>query len=271
MSGVLDLQVAAAARERGTEVGYLEDVASQLAVFGEADPSVLLSIAKPDSDEAAASRSMTEDVMASCWTGDRDQLASVVERMSADAWTDALLWRRNDQWMETLTDELVAGGAFVAVGAGHMFGDRGLITQIEALGYDVRALDGVGALPEPPETLSAPPPPEPVAHDPEVVAHWATSLASETTMLCAMPGQPLTQCSTASPEVCGARVAHYMALCAEQETSLPPVDGALDPEQRKQIASCALGSAAMMGFVDDGAADPEACPFTKLVEQRLAD
>ncbi|MGR8920320.1 MAG: TraB/GumN family protein [Gammaproteobacteria bacterium] len=54
---------------------------------------------------------------------------------------EALLWRRNERMLERLRPLLDAGGAFVAVGALHLPGPRGLLEQLEQAGYVVERVD----------------------------------------------------------------------------------------------------------------------------------
>lgn len=55
--------------------------------------------------------------------------------------TEHLMTRRNLDWLPRLTEQLERGGAFVAVGAGHLPGENGLIALIERKGFTVTRLD----------------------------------------------------------------------------------------------------------------------------------
>jgi uncharacterized protein YbaP (TraB family) len=51
---------------------------------------------------------------------------------------EALFVRRNNAWIEILLRELQGSGVdFVAVGAGHLLGEDGLVAQLRARGYTV--------------------------------------------------------------------------------------------------------------------------------------
>ena len=50
----------------------------------------------------------------------------------------AMFDRRNDAWMGPLREELDRGDAFVAVGLGHLLGDRGLLARLDRAGYSIR-------------------------------------------------------------------------------------------------------------------------------------
>ena len=62
------------------------------------------------------------------------------ELAAAPAIWDALLFDRNARWVSTLEEELRAGRAFIAVGLGHLLGDRGLLRLLERDGFTVRRL-----------------------------------------------------------------------------------------------------------------------------------
>lgn len=56
--------------------------------------------------------------------------------MSEDA-AERLLYRRNDNWIAKLKGILPTETVFVAVGAGHLIGEHGLLEQLKKLGYTV--------------------------------------------------------------------------------------------------------------------------------------
>jgi uncharacterized protein YbaP (TraB family) len=69
--------------------------------------------------------------------------AAGVERMVADyvatspAMAQAVFFDRNARWVPRLVPLLTAGDTFVAVGAGHLVGDRGLVALLQAQGFDL--------------------------------------------------------------------------------------------------------------------------------------
>ena len=48
-----------------------------------------------------------------------------------------LLFRRNERWRDKLEHWLPEGRVFVAVGVGHMYGERGLVSLLRQRGYRV--------------------------------------------------------------------------------------------------------------------------------------
>ncbi|PTQ99298.1 hypothetical protein C8P68_102114 [Mucilaginibacter yixingensis] len=53
---------------------------------------------------------------------------------------DALLKKRNLKWMQELPGIMSAQSTFIAVGAGHLVGEYGLVNQLKMKGYTVRAV-----------------------------------------------------------------------------------------------------------------------------------
>lgn len=84
--------------------------------------------------------------MATAWeTGDLATLERLVVTDMRDEYPEfyqVLLADRNDRWVETLTQELNGSGVdFVAVGAGHMLGEDGVVAQLRARGFTVERVE----------------------------------------------------------------------------------------------------------------------------------
>ena len=76
-------------------------------------------------------------------TWDAAYLSDVLGEKGEDArrrTEDYLITARNLRFMERLAGELSEGGVFIAVGAGHLPGDEGLVSMLRAEGYDVTRL-----------------------------------------------------------------------------------------------------------------------------------
>ena len=53
---------------------------------------------------------------------------------------DVLLDNRNKNWVDQLKKILPANNIFIAVGAGHLVGEKGLISLLRKAGYTLRPL-----------------------------------------------------------------------------------------------------------------------------------
>jgi len=96
--------------------------------------------------EAAEKGGAQMDVMATAWeTGDLATLERLAVTDLRDGYPEfysLLLADRNDAWVEVLVAELQGAGVdFIAVGAGHLLGEDGLVAQLRARGYAVERLE----------------------------------------------------------------------------------------------------------------------------------
>jgi uncharacterized protein YbaP (TraB family) len=74
--------------------------------------------------------------------GDEEALLAAI--LTPDAWgqdfdsnIEAMLYKRNDDWIPKLEKLFAQKGAFVAVGAAHLVGPRGVLASLKKLGYTV--------------------------------------------------------------------------------------------------------------------------------------
>ncbi|MDQ8023227.1 MAG: TraB/GumN family protein [Moraxellaceae bacterium] len=141
----IDMWFVSRAREAGKRVLELETAERQLAALtggSEAEQMEQLRLAL----QLVERNQMKPyfDRMRIAWQrGDMAALDAVMtETMSGDsAWREALLDRRNEEMVVTLTQWLARGDTvFVVVGAGHMIGDKGLPALLAARGYKVRQI-----------------------------------------------------------------------------------------------------------------------------------
>lgn len=71
---------------------------------------------------------------------DAPALLALSEEEDDAEFTDALLRKRNDNWMKVLPGLFDESKSFVAVGLLHLLGDEGLVKRLRDLGYTVEAL-----------------------------------------------------------------------------------------------------------------------------------
>ena len=97
-------------------------------------------------ENAAAQQEELDAILTAYRSGDEKKLGGVLEDESrrgltpesAERSLKALLDDRNAAWMPRLIEDLLADRCFVAVGAGHLLGDRGLLRQLAGKGFAVR-------------------------------------------------------------------------------------------------------------------------------------
>ena len=117
----------------------LETVAGQLAVFDTLPPDAqiaFLMVAAEMVDEIVP----TMDQMVAEWLeGDADSLAELMNRgMSDPTLAEALLYKRNRNWVEWIDGRMDAPGTvFMAVGAGHLAGEKSVQDYLRQRGFAV--------------------------------------------------------------------------------------------------------------------------------------
>lgn len=139
----LDMVLMLEAQAAGKAVLGLETVADQIAVFEalteSEQVSMLLELTCHYDVFQAEVEAMVERYAARDLAG---LMALSLAHVDAgrEPFLDALLWRRNTRMVERLRGILDAGRAFVAVGALHLVGPRGILERLEQLGYEVERI-----------------------------------------------------------------------------------------------------------------------------------
>ncbi|GAA0877167.1 TraB/GumN family protein [Algoriphagus jejuensis] len=115
----------------------LETPEFQLGIFDQIPAEIQLSeLIKIIQDQSAADdfRQLTAAYL-------REDTEALYDLMVAEAmmaeYREVLLDNRNKAWVSILANEMVAQSLFVAVGAGHLGGDQGLISLLRKAGYQV--------------------------------------------------------------------------------------------------------------------------------------
>lgn len=138
---IVDVQLYQLAKEGGLSMHPLETIEEQIDVFNKLTHEQAISFLKEALDEAEAGFPSKENLVRLYAAGDLDGLMRLLEeefeRANIPELTERLLDHRNERMTERLLPFLKEGGAFVAVGAAHMPGAKGMITLIEQQGYTV--------------------------------------------------------------------------------------------------------------------------------------
>ena len=141
----VDAHFNARAVSDGKPVRELESVESQigyLARMGEGSESEFVVLSLEDMEEI---RSSIESMVGAWRSGDNELLADLfvdeLREQVPDVY-DSLLVERNNAWMPLIEDLFQQDGTeFVLVGAAHLVGEDGLLTQLEDKGYQVSQLE----------------------------------------------------------------------------------------------------------------------------------
>lgn len=129
----MDLELANHAHRTGGRILTLETLRFQLDLLSKLGSRE--EIAAMLAEDAAAATA-TAPLMKAYRSGNEDRL--LAEARSPDpAMQELLLDSRNRRWAKKLAPVLERGGAFVAVGAGHLPGEQGLVTLLRERGFIV--------------------------------------------------------------------------------------------------------------------------------------
>jgi uncharacterized protein YbaP (TraB family) len=155
---IVDAALHRLARERGLPVAPLESLAEQVAAMDAvplASQVTLLDRLAERHDEAQADIGrlvelyLAEDLLGMRRQQEAAMAGGAARRRALDHFLEQLLWRRNARMVERMQPHLQAGGAFVAMGALHLQGERGLPARLQGLGWQVQRValgrrDGAG-------------------------------------------------------------------------------------------------------------------------------
>ncbi|TCJ18957.1 TraB/GumN family protein [Flaviaesturariibacter flavus] len=133
--------IMAEAKEQGRDIKGLETMSFQMSIF-DSIPYALQARQLIDyvrNYGKGDSRKEFEEMMQAYLLQRLDKLEGITRRDGAgmDSYNDLLLFRRNANWVQQLQRLMPESSVLVAVGAGHLPGDKGLIRLLRAAGYTV--------------------------------------------------------------------------------------------------------------------------------------
>lgn len=141
---MMDVELMKLAAERGKQLGHFETVEEQIAVFD----SITLEEQVRELSQSLASESHAQarTLLESFAAGDQERLARSLfdaeQLASAPGFYERVLFERNARWLPAIERELTRSGTFIAVGAGHLLGERGLLSELQKRGFIVRRVGG---------------------------------------------------------------------------------------------------------------------------------
>lgn len=134
---VLEADAAAA----GKRTAYFETAQEQMAVFGALSPEAERRFLRATLRQIEAEADAVAEMDRLWASGEAEKLGNLVAAMIEEAGpevAEALIWRRNEAWAMRIDEVMEGEGvAFVAVGAAHMSGSRGLPSLLRAKGHRV--------------------------------------------------------------------------------------------------------------------------------------
>ncbi|HKU69559.1 MAG TPA: TraB/GumN family protein [Burkholderiales bacterium] len=145
-SSVLDYMLARMAQEQGKTVLELESLDEQASIFdemSEADQVALLRHAVTHYGRLAKDTARLTDVylkrdLSAMWRiSEESSSTSADAKRVNEVFAQRLIFDRNTRMVERMQPTLGQGRAFIAIGALHLYGDRGVLALLERQGYKV--------------------------------------------------------------------------------------------------------------------------------------
>jgi uncharacterized protein len=134
------------AKENKKEIKGMETMAYQLSIFDsipyEVQAKQLLAFISDNDTEDRASKEYDE--MASAYRSqDLSKLEALInkEEFGIGNFADLLLYNRNKNWVITMDKIFANNSAVIAVGAGHLPGEKGVINLLKKAGYKVEPME----------------------------------------------------------------------------------------------------------------------------------
>lgn len=252
-SAPLDKLLADVARDAQVPPVYLETAEEQLSLMSGLNDAFAEAMV-PGAASAEETARLADQMSAACLDADLDSLARVIESGPDDVLV-AILDRRNKAWLNIVLDQMGQGGAFVAVGVGHMVGPTGLVAQLEQEGFTVTR-HSTRRRPQVPEDLAVGSriPLSPFVPDPAKSAAWEPAFHDPIAAVCAEGGP--ARCFAAA-DTCEVRLADAVGMCLDQQ--LAGLPAAPNQDGTVAVLGCAIGGVAIEGLVTGAGADTPAC------------
>ncbi|MBN2542778.1 TraB/GumN family protein [bacterium] len=137
----MDMALYNEAVEKGKETAGLETVKEQVMIFDNLTLEEQIQMLEKNVEEYEKFDEILETMISYYLQGDLEGLTNymngeLVEEEYEDLY-DNLITKRNHLMVERMQEYLKNGNAFIAVGAGHLGGDDGIIAMLEKQGYKI--------------------------------------------------------------------------------------------------------------------------------------
>ncbi|NCG18732.1 MAG: hypothetical protein GWP91_06945 [Rhodobacterales bacterium] len=269
----LDAAIHGEAVESGADSAALETFEEQLAVMNIFNEQSLLQLQQKTRGEPSPQKEAEMDaIIQACLYSKSAPLEALLQDEAYAASMGDLLDVRNNNWMPKLEAMFADGGVFVAVGAAHMFGKSGLLTQLKANGYTLNRLSAERAVDppwKPDPTADKPPFDEGGPVDEAAVERWSYVLTNMLTSAVCSDQNPMVSCLVETQELCTESVQKSVPLCVSQwADQLPQGEALISDVIQAQVAGCVSADLMISAISGPGISEAEACaPIRQAMEQ----
>lgn len=137
---LMDLYFEARAKSAGKSVSALETIDDQLQALYSMSYKRQAEILEEYLKDKELAKQQLIDMNALYRLQDLAQMEALSNDQFNDEEIQVMLYQRNDNWMNIIPDQIKSGSVFIAVGAMHLAGEKGLVNQLRQLGYTVNPL-----------------------------------------------------------------------------------------------------------------------------------
>lgn len=137
-----DLEVMALASEYSIPLIGLETIEQQLGLFDKIPTKKMAAMIMESIKDHDEEKAETLKLMEFYAEQKVDKLLPLLQKQSPEfmEFDDLFLYDRNRAWIPKLEQEMSKQSCFIAVGAGHLFGDNGVIDLLQLKGYSVTGI-----------------------------------------------------------------------------------------------------------------------------------
>lgn len=137
-----DLTIMGIASEKEIPLIGLETIEEQLGFFDQVPAKDMATMVMQGIEDYEKEKKNTVKLMELYAKEKVDKLIPLLQKQSPEfmEFSDIFLYDRNKAWVPKLENEMADKSCFVAVGAGHLFGENGLIDLFEKKGYTLTAI-----------------------------------------------------------------------------------------------------------------------------------
>ena len=145
----MDLSLMQTAELNLSELRFVETPDQQTAMLASISEAVMVEQIIDWLDDPAAAQEEATRLVAAYRAGDVAAVESIVmDPEDVAKWPDlyeTLIYARNAQWLGPVEELVQEGGGFVAVGLGHLVGERSVVALLRERGYTVERVSAQGA------------------------------------------------------------------------------------------------------------------------------
>lgn len=137
----IELSLLNLAKKEGLEIEGLETLQFQMSLFEEIDAGEQISWILQMIEEEEKYRDQMESLVNAYVKGDLDSLQALTSNSPEfQDHLDIMLHGRNTKWIPLIDEFVRSGPTMIAVGAGHLSGEKGLLQLLSSEGYTIKKL-----------------------------------------------------------------------------------------------------------------------------------